>query len=155
MIWFNIGNILHKRGRLADARHCYGMAILLDTAYVEALTNTGALHFSEKRDDSALVYFNRSLSIDSTASVTWYNKAQVLNMQGRKTESLVCFRRALDLNPAYCSAWLSAATLLLEMGEHREARRSFAEYDDCAPPDHSGRGAFERSRREVEQMPPP
>jgi len=68
-----------------------------ETAAID-LNNKGIEFQKQSMYDKALEYFNKSLELDQSDSVTWANKASVLDDLERYDEAITCIDIAMDLD---------------------------------------------------------
>ncbi|HUN64679.1 MAG TPA: tetratricopeptide repeat protein [Bacteroidota bacterium] len=96
-------------------------AIPADTGAVLGYRNycveSGNVCFSRGVNDSAELYYRRSLSIDSTYPVAYNNLGSVLALRGDTADARRYYMTAIDLNPSYGDALYNLASLLEDRGD--------------------------------------
>lgn len=91
-----------------------------------------------RRPEPAFADFQKSIEVDSTNYVPYYNLAGLYNRAGRFKEALDLFDRAVALNPAIPEAFCNRGAALQQLGRFDEAIESFqrelarAPNNDCA-----------------------
>jgi Flp pilus assembly protein TadD len=78
---YDLGNILLKRGQLADAIVCYQKALALNPKLPEARTNLGAALANEGLWDEAIAQFHAALALDPNFPEARYNLSRTLALQ--------------------------------------------------------------------------
>ena len=72
-------------------------------------------------DQEAIACYDKTIEIDSTDAIAWYNKGNELNSLGKQEEALSCFDKALGINPNYAEAWNNKGLALGKLGRYQEA----------------------------------
>jgi len=101
---YNLGFILGKSGRLAEAEQSYRRALEIKPDHANAHNNLGFILQVQSRFGEAEASFRRALEIMPGFVSTWYNLGVVLGKQGRFSEAEASYRRALTLKPDYAEA---------------------------------------------------
>jgi len=118
----NLGNIYHRRGRVAAAMELYHRALLADPRQVEALYNLG---YCVLNDDPKLAadYFRRAIDADPRFADAHFNLGQALHELGDYAAAVPCWKAYLELEPI--GDWADQArTNLREALQKRPAKRS-------------------------------
>ena len=118
---YNLGFILGKSGRLAEAEPSYRRALEIKPNHADAHNNLGFILQAQGRFSEAEASFRMVLEINPGLVSTWYNLAVVLGKQGRFGEAEDSYRRALVIKPDYAEA-------------HKEMLRKSPVYDTLANP---------------------
>ncbi|MGA2247200.1 MAG: tetratricopeptide repeat protein [Verrucomicrobiota bacterium] len=93
--WQQLGAILARQQKYADAAAAFQQSFDLDTENVWALKDLGQSLAGLDRKEAALRAYRRALAIKPRFGPAWLGLGQVLEDMGRKTEADDCYRRAL------------------------------------------------------------
>lgn len=66
--------------------------------------NQGCRAELEQRFEDALLYYSYALKLDAEYAMAYYNRANVLNKQGKLDEAWFNYKRALALDPTLKTA---------------------------------------------------
>jgi tetratricopeptide (TPR) repeat protein len=116
--WNNLGLLLHRLGRYAEARRAYETALAQDPRLAEAAYNLGALDEDLGDAAAAIRHYRRALELQPDYADAHFNLASALAREGRNAEALVHWRRYLELDAA--SPWARIARAHLERGSGPE-----------------------------------
>ena len=117
---YNLGFILGKSGRLAEAEPSYRRALEIKPNHADAHNNLGFILQAQGRFSEAEASFRMVLEINPGLVSTWYNLAVVLGKQGRFGEAEDSYRRALVIKPDYAEAHNNLGFILYQ-GQSRLA----------------------------------
>lgn len=117
----NLGNLLSRQGRHADALPQYDQALAARPDFLEALFNRAGLLLEMKRHDAALEAYDRVLALRPDLALAWNNRGGALRGLARTAEALASFERAAALNPAYVNAHTNRAMVLWDLRRLDEA----------------------------------
>lgn len=119
--------LLHRSGKLAEARDLYQQVLLRAPDFAEALHRLGLIAHSAGRLDEATAYLRRAIRQDERQPLFFFGLGLVLQDQGAHKEAEKCFRQTLELNPGYAPAY-NHLGLVLQGGQHfEEALQCFRE----------------------------
>jgi tetratricopeptide (TPR) repeat protein len=121
MAQINLGNLLYRQGRTAEAIAHFDKALELQPGSVDAHSNVGAALLSLGRVDEAIVHLRRAIEIQPTAANAHNNLGNALIQKGLANEALIEFQRAIELAPDVEGAHYNLGTLLLQVGRAHEA----------------------------------
>jgi tetratricopeptide (TPR) repeat protein len=116
----NLGVVLERRGRPAEAEACYREALRLEPAWLQACLNLGVLLVSGRRFEEAEDLYQTVLVHQPEAPAAWTNLGVLQVCTAREAEAERSFRRALDLDPTYAKARFNLSYLLLRDGRFEE-----------------------------------
>lgn len=91
--------LLHKKGRLEEARRLYQDTLRLDPGYVEALNNLGVIYIHEKDLPAARNCLEKAVKLDPGHADIYYNLACLHAIRGEAARSLAYLKKAANLNP--------------------------------------------------------
>jgi tetratricopeptide (TPR) repeat protein len=113
----NLGNILRKRDRPAEAIACYEQALTLAPGLVDSLYNLGNTYQDIGQPEQAIAYFKRALDFRPDAIELHNNLGTALQDLGRVEEALACYRKALALQPDAIESLANLAGALRAQGQ--------------------------------------
>ena len=121
------GALLHAKGQLAPAIHCYKKALALIPDSVQLLQRLGAAEAQIGRFENALTSFERCLELNPDNAAHHNNRANVLREMGRFQEALLGYEESIKLRANYPEALNNRGVVLHELGQTEEALASFSE----------------------------
>jgi len=87
-----------------------------------ALNDLGTVFlFVEKRYDSALFYFQKTVAVDSTLTPGWINMGMAYRQLGDYQKAMSCYQKVLSLEPQQIKAYFAIADLYNDMGNVSKA----------------------------------
>jgi len=116
----NLGLLLDRQGRTADAETCYRQSIKLNQSIPESHLNLGALLANNKQFNEAEVAYKQAISLKPHSPVVWSNMGVLLACLKREEEAEQCYRTALFLDESYATARFNLSYLLLRQGRFEE-----------------------------------
>ena len=87
--------------------------------------NVGLFYLNGNQVDEALVYLNKSLSLNPRSFLGWNAVGLARSMQGNLQESAAAFQKALEINPRFTEAHNNLGTIYQEL---RFADKAEAEF---------------------------
>ncbi len=117
--YFNLGNILARHGKPAEAIACLQEAVKLDPQSAEYHNSLGAVLASQGRIDEAVDQFRASLRINRVLSwfiIIWEG---LVVLQGRIDEAIQNFHEALRLDPGFKPAQANLKDALALRGKSK------------------------------------
>ena len=106
---YNLGNILHERGRLNEAEASYRRALQIEPGGADMHTNLGKTLQDMGRIEEAGASYRRALQIKPDHAEAHNNLGETLMESGRLDEAEASLRRALQIRPDYLKVRLSLA----------------------------------------------
>ncbi|HEY4124081.1 MAG TPA: tetratricopeptide repeat protein, partial [Rhizomicrobium sp.] len=127
---------LAAENRLDPAMAAFERAIAIAPAFVEALTNRGALLLAAKKHEDALKSFDAALAVNPAMLQAWNNRGNALAEMGRHDEAVASYDKVLAANPEMFEPLLNRANALLAL---RRAGDALAGFDRAlyAKPDNA------------------
>ncbi|HTN94418.1 MAG TPA: tetratricopeptide repeat protein [Gallionella sp.] len=119
---YNLGFVLGRSGRLAEAEPSYRRALELRPNHADAHNNLGFILQVQGRLPEAAASFRRVLEINPGLVSTWYNLGVVLGKQGLLGEAEGSYLRALEIKPDFAEAHNNLGFIF-----HKQDRLSEAE----------------------------
>lgn len=102
---FQLAQILVKSGAPLDAEREFTLVTQMDSTYLAAFFQLGALLNSQQRDNKRQAeLFSRVLTLNSNDYISWHFLSRAVAKQGMKDSALVCLKRSLEINPNYFGA---------------------------------------------------
>lgn len=117
----NLGNILDRAGRYAEARAEYEAALRSRPRSTDAHYNLANNLFREGDVAGAVMHYEAAVRAGAKRPESRHNFGIALTKVGRAEEALVQFREALRLNPRLAEAHHSLGVALFQKGEPAEA----------------------------------
>ena len=126
----NLGDVLYKQGRYAEALDATRVAVEQRPEYSKAHFNLGAILDALGRSEEAETYLRRAIALNPQARNAHLNLGDVLYKQGRYAEALDATRAAIEQDPDFSEAYFNLGAILnvLERSEEAEThlRRAIA-----------------------------
>lgn len=116
--WNNLGLLLHRIGKYAEARTAYAAALAQDPRCCEAAYNLGSLDEDEGHLEDAIAQYRCALALSPDYADAHFNLAAALARAGRTVEAAPHWQRYLALDSA--SPWARIARAHLESTEPPE-----------------------------------
>lgn len=116
----NLGLLLDKGGRLAEAEDCYRHSLALNPDYSQTHLNFGAFLTDQKRFKEALAAYVRAIEISPRSPMVWSNLGVLYACMLREEEAEQCYCIAMDLDDTYANARFNLSYLLLRQGRFEE-----------------------------------
>ena len=113
--WNNLGLLLHRMGRYAEARTAYERALGESRECAEAAYNLGSLNEDTGDVDEAIRCYRRALDVSPDYADAHFNLAGALARAGRGDEAVRHWQRYLQLDAG--SPWAKIARAHLEVVE--------------------------------------
>lgn len=121
----NLGILLGRQGRYAEARLLFEDARRLEPGYAETLVNLGNIDDALRGPGSALAWFEQALAVDSNNPIAHFNAGFALERLGRREEALAHYRRTLEERPNTGAAHYNMANTLARLGRLDEAETHY------------------------------
>lgn len=116
-----VGNILQRQDRFAEANAMYDQAIAYSAPYPEVHLNKGICHIGLGEHAEAIEHFARSLELNPHQPDLYLVRAEVHEAEGRSAEALADYDAALSLAPDLVPARVNRAVLHYGEGRYAEA----------------------------------
>ncbi|MBI5766601.1 MAG: tetratricopeptide repeat protein [Verrucomicrobia bacterium] len=117
----NVGEILFRRDRPAEAVACFQEAIRLLPNYVDAINNLGNVLTQTGRAAEALPLFERALKLKPNYAETLTNYGNALFELGDENQAAALFEQAIKLKPGFASPKNNLGVILAKRGRAAEA----------------------------------
>ncbi len=121
MVDNNLGNVLHRQGKLEEAVESYRGALRKDERDSYAWANLAVVLRALKRLDAALAAADRALEIEPRRAPVHHTRGLILKQQGRLDDAVAAYRRAIELQSDLTEARISLGSVLHVMGKGMEA----------------------------------
>jgi predicted O-linked N-acetylglucosamine transferase (SPINDLY family) len=134
----------HRAGNLASAEQAYRGVLSADPQNTDAWHLLGLIAHQAGRDDLAVDYFQRAVTLRPNVAIYHANFGSALGTLGRKAEAAAAFQRALQLDPQLTDAHSNLGTMLDDLGYPVEAEAHLREALRLNPnfvPAHSNLGS--------------
>lgn len=90
--------LLHKHGRIKEAKRLYLEILKVDPGYVDALNNLGVIHMNERDFSVAQLRFQEAVRLKPGYVDPHYNLACIFALKGDMNQSLAHLKRAASLH---------------------------------------------------------
>ena len=113
--YYNLGVLLQRENRLAEAISAYTRVLFLDPYHLPALYNAGIINFETKNYPVSLSYFKQVVSVKATVSdqtllINAYVNIGVVSLELEEdSQAISAFQQALSLDPRCCPALINLA----------------------------------------------
>ena len=123
----NLGSVLLRQGKPADAIIYLEEAIQLNPFFSPAYNNLGLAYFRQRRLSDAVKYFRKALSYNPNIFEAHLNLGGIYGEMGNYQQGLVHLEEAARIKPASAPVHNNLANLLLLLGRYDEAIRHYDE----------------------------
>jgi len=110
----NLGNVLNRQGRKAEALASFDQALAARGDFFEALFNRGNLLLEMCRHTEALTDFERASRLRGDVPGVWNNRGTALRALRLLDDALASYDRAVQLQPGHVNALTNRAIILHE-----------------------------------------
>jgi len=117
----NLGRLLERRGRYADAFEQYELALARNPRNADVHNDLGNLLLGEGREAEAEEHYRSAIEVEPRHALAHYNLAQRMLARESLFEAERLLREALRVHPGYANAADALAQLLAGLGRHAEA----------------------------------
>jgi serine/threonine-protein kinase len=117
----NLGNVLRRQGKLAEAEAAYRKAIELKPDFGDAYANLGAALRRLGKLAEAEAACRTAIELKHDLALAHTNLGNVLHTQGKQAEAEAACRTAIEFNPDYPEAHTNLGLALREKGQFAEA----------------------------------
>ncbi len=133
------GLALKESQRYREARDVLKTIISLQPAYLDAYVEIGRVYSNMEQKDSALIWLQKALTIDSLSAWTHNIYGFLLSALGRYQEALVHLRRAAELDTTYAYPHYHIGVTYVRMGMYPQAIAAFRKELTIDPDDRDAR----------------
>jgi predicted O-linked N-acetylglucosamine transferase (SPINDLY family) len=123
--WYSLGNILMRRGDVAQAIDALIEATRAAPGDVQAWNNLGVASARLGRIDDAARAYERALGLSGSHPEALFNLASLYTGAARYAESPALWQRYLALRPAHAEAWHGLAISLYNCGDWTAATEAY------------------------------
>jgi Tfp pilus assembly protein PilF len=121
----NLGDVLHRQGKPAEAIEHFQQALYVQPDLVEAHINWGTALLQQGKPIEAIEHFQQALRIKSDSAGAHYNWGAALLQQAKPTEAIEHFRQALQIKDDYAGAHANWGLALAQLGQLAEAMEHY------------------------------
>ncbi len=133
MIHNNLGSVLKKQGKTAEAMAHYQAALRLSQDYADAHYNMGTLLKERGDADQAIEQFKRAIQLNPMYASAHYNMANLLVSAGRLPEAIEQYVEALKTDPEAPDIHNNLGAAYETQGRLPEALEQYQEALKCNP----------------------
>ena len=112
----NLGVMLSKRDRLAEAEAAFRSAVALDPSLGPSHLNLAMTLRKQKKWQEAAASYRTVVALDPANESAWLNLGFTLSKLGNAEEAVAVFRELLEMNPAHVKARYNLAFLYRKLG---------------------------------------
>ena len=117
----NLGIVLQRSGREAEALEQYKQSLQISLKNAEALYNLGSVFSKEGKDSDAIRQYEQALRVQPDFVLAHNNLGTVLDKAGKFDEAIEHYREALRIRPDYAEARFNLGIALEHTGKLPEA----------------------------------
>ena len=117
----NMGCVLQRLGKNAEAEVCFLRAIQLDPKNANSYACLGIVYEGQRRFDAAKAQYGLALSIDDNCYDALAGLGKILQFSAQFDASCQCLMRAVQLRPSICNNYTYLADSLAVLGQYSEA----------------------------------
>ena len=129
----DLGSVLAKQGRVAEAIEQYQATLELKPDYVDAHNNLGILLAGQGKTAEAVKHYQRAIEIKPDFAKAHNNWGNALAVKGQVNEALEHYQQALQLDPDFGEAHNDLGALLLAQRRTAEAMEHFRKAVELIP----------------------
>lgn len=122
---YNLGVVLDRRGRLAEARTHYARALAIDPFYARAMNNLGVSLDRNGQIGEAVAMLRRATEADPDNAETFSNLGSALIGARQLPEAIRALETSVALDPQAPDAHNNLGTALAQSGRFAEAAREW------------------------------
>ena len=132
-VYYSLGNVLYKQGKVDEAIACFRKAVELDPKFAAAPNNLGTALLQQRKMDEAIACFRRATELNPKSALFHANLGQALRRQGKLDEAVVCCRKAVELDPKLSLPHTNLGIVLDMQGKVDEAIACFRKAVELDP----------------------
>ena len=121
-------NVLHRRGRLAEAQALCHQALKLQPRYFNALQLSGVIDLQSNQPGRAVEAFGKALQIDPASATAHHNLGNANHLLMRYEAAVACYTRAIARDPTCADTYYNRGNSLLEL---KQIEAAIASYDEA------------------------
>jgi tetratricopeptide (TPR) repeat protein len=121
------------RDTWGEALEAYERALQIDPHRVDALINSGTLHYEQGDISRAAECFRKAVALQPSNALALFNLGSVLEEAGQLEDARLCLRQAVAVLPSYSDAHYNLAFVCDKLAAYEEARRHWQRYVDLDP----------------------
>lgn len=126
LAWGNLGNVLQKQGRFAEAEQAYDQADRVGPTAASTANNRGYNALAQGKLDEAEVAFKESIRRDGLGGRGHFNLAQLAMQREDQVTALKHLDAAIDRDPDYTQARFVRGRVRITSGDLEGARADFS-----------------------------
>ena len=153
---FNLGALLQRTGRSADAVEAFKKSLRIKPQNADALNNLGVALQSLEREAEAAECFRKAVALKPDAAEAHRNLGIALRRQGYLESAVESFARSSSLRPNHAETWGELGRSLQELGKVEDAiaayRQALALKPDWAAVHSDLAAALEMDERSAEAV---
>ena len=121
----NLGVVLARQGKLAEAIQSYERLLQLKPEYAEAYNDLGNALVEQGKLPEAIQSYERALQLKPDKAMVYINLGKALVEQGNLPEAIQNYERALQLKPDYADAYNNLGVAQARQGRLPEAIQNY------------------------------
>jgi len=121
----DLGSVLARQGRIAEAAAHYQTALQINPRYAEAHNGFGILLAEQGQLAEAIQHFQKALEIKPDFAAAHNDLGNALADQGRFADAIGHYEKALEIKPDYAEAHYNLGNALAIQGRYAEAIQQF------------------------------
>lgn len=112
---------LHQANQLDRAKQLYLQVLSAEPNNIDALHLFGILQQQLKDYDSAILHFNKAMSLNAKIPQLHHNLGFAYKEKGDYHNAIACYEKALALNPNYAAVYEKLGNVYITIGEYQLA----------------------------------
>src|SRR5262245_2806807 len=150
----NVGTVLFRQGRQAEAFPHFDSAVRFKPDYPEARNNLGAILYERGRLEEARGHLSEALRLRPAYADAHANLGAVLQQQGKIPDAVVHYSEAIRLKPTHALAHSNLGLAYMSQGKVDEAEREFEAALKLDPNRRDTRRALDELKRSANRSAP-
>ena len=129
----NKGLILHKAGKLEEAKLIYEKLLIKDQNNFELINLLGVISLQQKNFNDAITLINKAIGINSNHHALYNNLGVVYKEIEEYENAINNFKRAIELNPNYAEAYNNLGIIFKKKYQYEESYNNYKKAIELNP----------------------
>jgi predicted O-linked N-acetylglucosamine transferase (SPINDLY family) len=129
----NEGLILHKAGKLEEAKLIYEKLLIKDQNNFELINLLGVISLQQKNFTDAITLINKAIGINSNHHALYNNLGVVYKEIEEYENAINNFKRAIELNPNYAEAYNNLGIIFKKKYQYEESYNNYKKAIELNP----------------------
>jgi len=129
----NKGLILHKAGKLEEAKLIYEKLLIKDQNNFELINLLGVISLQQRNFNDAITLINKAIGINSNHHALYNNLGVVYKEIEEYENAINNFKRAIELNPNYAEAYNNLGIIFKKKYQYEESYNNYKKAIELNP----------------------